>query len=107
MKTENSKNYIITGNSSILYFLISIKYKIYLSNDRYKYKKSLLPNYYYQSPFNNFIDPKKQKFINLEIPKLLSSQVTTAPKKFPKNTELKKILIPLLISFRERYRLSG
>lgn len=50
MKTENSKNYIITGNSSILYFLISIKYKIYLSNDRYKYKKSLLSNYTINHP---------------------------------------------------------
>lgn len=107
MKTENSKNYIITGNSSILYFLISIKYKIYLSNDRYKYKKSLLSNYTINHPSIISSIKKKQKFINLEIPKLLSSQVTTAPKKFPKNTELKKILIPLLISFRERYRLSG
>lgn len=82
MKTENSKNYIITGNFSILYFLISIKYKIYLSNDRYKYKKSLLSNYTINHPSIISSIQKKQKFINLEIPKLLSSQVTTTPKKY-------------------------
>lgn len=92
MKTENSKNYIITGNSSILYFLISIKYKIYLSNDRYKYKKSLLPNYYYQSLFNNFIDPKKTKIHksrNTQTP-LLSSNYCS--KKISKKYRTKKNL---------------
>lgn len=90
MKTENSKNYIITGNSSILYFLI--KYKIYLSNDRYKYKKSLLPNYYYQSLFNNFIDPKKTKIHksrNTQTP-LLSSNYCS--KKISKKYRTKKNL---------------